>query len=124
MKRVLIADDERSLRLLVRATLESSEIEVVEAEDGEEALRLVRSQRPDLVLLDVQMPDLSGFDVCQQIKSDPEMARLPVIMLTAQSQAAARERGIQAGADEYLTKPFSPLQLLTLVERMLNGSSI
>lgn len=124
MKRVLIADDERSLRLLVRATLESSEIEVVEAEDGEEALRLVQSQRLDLVLLDVQMPDLSGFDVCQQIKSDPGMARLPVIMLTAQSHAAARERGIQAGADEYLTKPFSPLQLLTLVESLLNGSSI
>jgi CheY-like chemotaxis protein len=116
---VLIADDEPSLRLLVRATISSDRYTVVEAADGDTAWVLVQEHRPAVALLDVAMPGRTGLDVAQAIKSDPELASTYVVLLTAKAQETDVAVGIAAGADRYLTKPFSPLELLHLVERAL-----
>ena len=119
MTTILVADDEPSIVDLVRFTLEDADVRVVEASDGAEALVLARRIKPDLVLLDVHMPRLDGREVCRQLRREPAFARTPIIMLTAAGQQADRTRGLGAGADEYLTKPFSPLALLALVEALL-----
>jgi CheY-like chemotaxis protein len=119
MKTVLIADDEPSMRLLVHATIESDDYMVVEAADGDQAWSLIQKYRPSLVLLDVQMPGLSGLDVLRSIKKDPTLKDTHVILLTAKAQESDVEAGLIAGADFYLTKPFSPLDLLTRVEEAL-----
>jgi CheY-like chemotaxis protein len=116
---VVIADDESSMRLLVHATIESDDYRVLEAADGAEAWALVQRHKPSLVLLDVQMPGRSGLDVLRLIKADPSLAATRVILLTAQAQEVDIEAGLIAGADFYLTKPFSPLDLLTRVEEAL-----
>jgi CheY-like chemotaxis protein len=116
---VVIADDESSMRLLVHATIESDDYTVIEACDGSEAWAMVKQYRPSLVLLDVQMPGQSGLDVLRLIKADPTLAKTRVILLTAKAQEADVEEGLIAGADFYLTKPFSPLDLLTRVEEAL-----
>ncbi|HEV3102517.1 MAG TPA: response regulator [Candidatus Dormibacteraeota bacterium] len=119
LRTVVIADDESSMRLLVHATIESDEYRVVEASDGTEAWALVQKLRPSLVLLDVQMPGQSGLEVLKLIKGDPSLASTRVILLTAKAQETDIESGLIAGADFYLTKPFSPLDLLTRVEEAL-----
>jgi len=119
MTTILVVDDEPSIVELVRFTLEDADVRVVEASDGAEALILARRIKPDLVLLDVQMPRLDGLEVCRQLRREPDFAHTPIIMLTAAGQQADRTRGLDAGADEYLTKPFSPLALLALVEALL-----
>ena len=124
-KKILIADDEEPLRLLVRATLELEDTsgeglyEIIEATDGNEALEMVRKERPELVLLDIQMPGLSGLEVCKMLKDDPATSDLTIVMLTAKGQQSDRERGFAAGADDYFAKPFSPLELLQLVDRVM-----
>jgi two-component system, OmpR family, phosphate regulon response regulator PhoB len=119
MTTILVVDDEPSIVDLVRFTLEDAEVQVVEASDGAEALVLARRIKPDLVILDVQMPRLDGLEVCRQLRREPDFARAPIILLTAAGQEADRARGLSAGADEYLTKPFSPLALLALVEALV-----
>ena len=119
MTTILIVDDEPPILDLVRFTLEDADVRVVEASDGVEALAVARRVRPDLILLDVHMPRLDGFEACRQIRREPSLARTPIVMLTAASQEADRARGRDAGADEYLTKPFSPLALLALVEALV-----
>ena len=119
MTTILVVDDEPSIVDLVRFTLEDADVRVVEASDGAEALVMARRIRPDLILLDVQMPRLDGFEVCRQLRREPSFARAPIILLTAAGQEADRARGLGAGADEYLTKPFSPLALLALVEALV-----
>lgn len=116
---VLIADDEPSMRLLVAATIASESIEVLEAGDGDQAWSLIEQRRPDLVLLDVQMPGQSGLDLARSIRADPDLALTRVVLLTSKAQAAEIASGLEAGADLYLTKPFSPLSLLTYVEQAL-----
>jgi CheY-like chemotaxis protein len=116
---VVIADDESSMRLLVHATIESDDYTVFEANDGTEAWAMVKKHRPKLVLLDVQMPGQSGLEVLRLIKADPSLKGTRVILLTAKAQEADIEAGLIAGADFYLTKPFSPLDLLTRVEEAL-----
>ncbi len=122
-KKILIADDEQPLRLLVRATLEDESgeerYEIIEAIDGNETLELARKKRPELILLDIQMPGLSGLEVCKILKGDPATADLMIVMLTAKGQQSDRERGLAAGADDYFAKPFSPLELLQLVDRVM-----
>ncbi|HZT05683.1 MAG TPA: response regulator [Chloroflexota bacterium] len=120
MHKLLIADDEPSLRLLVAATLASEDYEIIEASDGGEALALARSERPKLALLDVQMPVMDGLEVCRRIKSDEDLRSTAVVMLTSAAQPSEREAGFAAGADEYLTKPFSPLQLLRVIEQLVS----
>lgn len=122
-KKILIADDEEPLRLLVRATLEDESgegrHEIIEAIDGNEALEMARRERPELILLDIQMPGLSGLEVCKMLKDDPVTSDLMIVMLTARGQQSDRERGFAAGADDYFAKPFSPLELLQLVDRVM-----
>ena len=119
MTTILVVDDEPSIVDLVRFTLEDADVRVVEASDGAEALVLARRIKPDLILLDVQMPRLDGLEGCRQLRREPAFARAPIILLTAAGQEADRARGLGAGADEYLTKPFSPLALLALVEALV-----
>ena len=116
---VLIADDESSIRLLVHATIESDDYTVVEASDGAQAWALAQQLKPSLVLLDVQMPGQSGLEVLRSIKADPDLRATRVILLTSKAQERDIEVGLIAGADFYLTKPFSPLDLLTRVEEAL-----
>ncbi len=115
MTTILVADDEPAIVELVRFTLEDDEVRVISAADGDAALELARAVRPELALLDVQMPRLDGLEVCRRLRGAPECARMRIVMLTAAGQAEDRARGLAAGADEYLTKPFSPLALLSLV---------
>jgi CheY-like chemotaxis protein len=119
LRTVVIADDEPSMRLLVHATIESDDYTVVEAVDGTQAWAMIQEHKPSLVLLDVQMPGLSGLEVLQLIKGQPSLAATRVILLTAKAQESDIEAGLIAGADFYLTKPFSPLDLLTRVEEAL-----
>jgi CheY-like chemotaxis protein len=120
-KIVLIADDEPSMRLLVTATIASPEIEVLEAADGDEAWSLIERHRPELVLLDVQMPGQTGIELTRRIRSSPGLARTRIVMLTSKAQATDVASGLAAGADLYLTKPFSPISLLTYVEQALGS---
>lgn len=119
LRTVLIADDESSIRLLVHATIESDDYTVVEAADGAQAWALAQELKPSLVLLDVQMPGQSGLEVLRSIKADPSLKATRVILLTSKAQERDIEVGLIAGADFYLTKPFSPLDLLTRVEEAL-----
>jgi CheY-like chemotaxis protein len=116
---VLLCDDEEVLRHLVRATLENGEYEIVEAADGDESLQLARRHRPDVVILDMMMPGRSGLDVVRELRDDAALARTPVVMLTARARPADREAAAAAGADRYLAKPFSPLELIGVVEELL-----
>ena len=116
---VVIADDESSIRLLVHATIESDDFVVMEASNGAEAWALIQQHKPGLVLLDVQMPGRSGLEVLRLIKADPDLKPTRVILLTSKAQETDVEVGLMAGADFYLTKPFSPLDLLTRVEEAL-----
>jgi two-component system, OmpR family, phosphate regulon response regulator PhoB len=120
MKKILIVEDQPDIRKLIRMTLEFEDYEIHEAADGAFGLRMASAVGPDLVLLDVMMPgELDGLQVCQRIKSDPKLAGLKVVLLTARGQARDREAGQLAGADDYLVKPFSPLQLIETIDRLV-----
>lgn len=123
MRRLLIADDESGIRSLVRMTLERDSYQILEASDGEEAIALAREFHPEVVLLDVMMPGLSGFDVCRALKGDPTTAEATVVLLTAKAQESDRAEGIAAGADDYFTKPFSPIALLRKVDEVYQGQA-
>lgn len=113
---ILITDDQADIRKLVRMTLDIGDFVVFEAETGESAMELVRRVRPKVVLMDIMMPgEVDGLEACRLIKSDPELAGTAVVMLTARGQQADIDAGKTAGADGYLIKPFSPLQLLDTV---------
>jgi two-component system, OmpR family, phosphate regulon response regulator PhoB len=120
-KTLLIADDEKMLRQLVRATFRGLPLRILEAVDGTDALAMARIERPDLVLLDVGLPVLDGYAVCRALKTDPATANTKVVMLTARAQRQDVERGKAAGADAYITKPFSPQRLLADLEGFLQG---
>ena len=113
---VLICDDEPALRELIRVSLEGP-YEFVEADDGEESLELARSVRPDVVILDMMMPRLSGLEVLSQLRRDKDLAETPIIVLTA--QPATREQALSAGADIVMVKPFEPEQIIAAVEEVL-----
>ena len=119
MTTVLIVDDEPNIVQLVRITLEDSRVQVLEAADGTTALDRAAAFRPDLVLLDIDLPDVSGLEVCRRLKEDADLAKMKIVMLTAAAQREDIARGLAAGADEYLTKPFSPVRLLSLVEQLM-----
>ena len=119
MPTVLIVDDEPAILELVRFTLEDDQVRVLEASDGRAALDIARAERPALILLDVRMPYLDGVEVCRRLRADAGFRSTRIVMLTAADQEADRARGLAAGADEYLSKPFSPLALLALVRSIL-----
>jgi DNA-binding response OmpR family regulator len=116
---VLVADDDRDILQLVSFRLERADYEVVQANDGEEALRLVKELRPDLAVLDLMMPKLNGYEVIREIRQNEETKAIPVILLTARVQEADVARGFEAGADDYLKKPFSPQELRARVQAIL-----
>lgn len=119
MTTVLVVDDEPQIVSLVRVTLEDEQVRIVEAADGEGALAVAQRELPELILLDIRMPKLDGFEVCRRLRQDSRFGRTKIVMLTASGQERDRARGRAAGADEYLTKPFSPLSLLSLVQTLL-----
>jgi two-component system, OmpR family, phosphate regulon response regulator PhoB len=116
---VLLVDDDEGLRRLIGTTLGTEHFELLQAVDGEEALRIARQQHPDLVLLDVNMPKLDGFEVCRHLKTERETSGIKVVILSARGADTDRARGREAGADDYFIKPFSPIQLLNKVYALL-----
>ena len=118
-KRILLADDDAALRRLIRATLGDSDFHLLEASDGSIALDLARKETPSLIVLDVNMPGLDGFEVCRRLKADPATSDIKVVMLTARGSEVDRLEARNAGADEYFVKPFSPVQLLNKVYALL-----
>jgi two-component system phosphate regulon response regulator PhoB len=119
---ILIVEDDPALSELLRWNFEAEGYEVRHTADGEEALLMVREQLPDAILLDWMIEGLSGIEVCRQIRRSKEAAKVPIIMLTARGEEEDRIRGIKTGADDYLTKPFSPRELLARMEGLLRRS--
>ena len=119
--RIIVAEDDRAVRELVEFKLSSAGHEVQMEEDGQAALDAIKASPPDVVVLDWMMPHLTGIEVCMAIRADPELAHIPVLLLTARAQEADVEKGRQAGADDYLVKPFSPRDLLARVEGLKRG---
>ena len=120
MKRILIVDDQQEIRELVRMTLEIDGYEVHEADNGDNGLQLASRVAPDLVLLDLMMPGtLDGLGVCRRIRADAARRRTKVVMLSGRSEPADQKAGLEAGVDAYLSKPFSPRQLLQVVSQMV-----
>lgn len=119
LNKILVVDDQPVIRQIARSTLQSQGYEILEASNGEDALEIAREERPDLVLLDVRMPGISGLDVCRALKRDPGTSHIKIVMLTGELLDEDREEGLREGADEYFTKPFSPIQLLNKLRAML-----
>ena len=119
-KKILIADDRMEVVELVRVTLEGEDFSLLTASNGKEALDKIRGETPDLVLLDIVMPKMDGFEVLTNLKKDPATKDIPVIMLTAKGQKLDKEKGKDLGAKDYVIKPFSPSSLLTKIEGILN----
>ena len=117
--RILAVDDEAPILTLLRYNLEKAGFRVLEATDGREALTIVREEQPDLVILDWMLPSLSGIEVCGRIRRDGRLANTPIIMLTARGQEQDRVRGLEAGADDYVPKPFSPRELTARTRAVL-----
>jgi DNA-binding response OmpR family regulator len=116
---VLAADDDEDILELIAFRLEHSGYTVLQARDGEEALDLARTSRPDLAVLDVMMPKIDGFEVTRRLREDDSTTRMPIILLTARTQEADVQRGFDAGADDYIRKPFSPQELGARVQAIL-----
>jgi len=119
VQKILICDDDPNIRNIVDFGLAAEGFQVRVAADGDEALELVRREPPDLVILDVMMPGSDGIEVCRALKEDPRTRQVPVLLLTACAGKADRDRGLAAGADDYITKPFSPQRLVEKVQSVL-----
>lgn len=120
---VLVIDDEKDMIELLRYNLEQEGFDVIGASKGEEGLRVAAEHRPDLVVLDLMMPGMDGLEVCRRLRQDPRTARLPVVMLTAKASEADRVVGLELGADDYVTKPFSPREVVARVKAILRRVS-
>ena len=121
-KKVLVVDDEKFVRELIKIKLSRCGLVVLEAANGLEAIEMAQAQRPDMILLDVMMPKMNGFEACEKLKTNPTTARIPVLMLTARGEQANHEKGISLGATDYMSKPFSPQKLAELVIEILARS--
>lgn len=119
MPKILIAEDEPDIRELVAFTLRFAGYEVVAAANGEEAVQLAGSEMPDLALMDVRMPRMTGYDACRAMKASPDLKHIPVVFLSAKGQDSEISAGLEAGAEEYLLKPFAPDQLAQRVRAIL-----
>ena len=119
--KVLVVDDEPFICRSLSFVLQKENYDVFEARNGEEALQVIRDIKPDLVFLDVMMPKMNGFDVTREVKADPELEGTKIILLTAKGQDADRAHGVEAGADDYMTKPFSPSKILERARRILGA---
>ena len=119
MAKILIAEDERDIRDLVAFTLRFVGHEVFAAANGEEAVEMAPRVNPDLILMDVRMPRMTGYEACRVLKADPDMKDIPVVFLSAKGQESERQQGLDAGAEEYLLKPFAPDQLTVQIKNIL-----
>ncbi len=119
MTKVLVVDDEAPIRLLCRVNLEADGMSVLEAENGEQGLALAREYRPDVILLDVMMPGLDGWQVARALLEQPSTAGIPIVFLTARAESRDYSRGLDLGGVEYMTKPFNPLELGRLLRDLL-----
>lgn len=121
--KILIVDDEVNIRELIKFNLENSGYKVVEAGDGQTAVNMAKAEKPELVVLDLMLPGMDGLEVCRHVKSSRETAAIPIIMLTAKSEEIDKVIGLELGADDYLTKPFSPRELLARIKAVLRRSN-
>lgn len=119
--KVLVVDDEPFICRSLSFVLLKGSYEVIQARDGQEALEMIARERPDLVFLDVMMPKVNGFDVTRQVKADPDLRATKIVLLTAKGQDSDRQTGEAAGADAYMTKPFSPTKILERARALLRG---
>ena len=123
-KKLLIVDDEAHIRMLIEQTLEDLEDEGVEllfADNGETALQIIQEERPNLVFLDVMMPKMNGMEVCQKVKKELNLTEVYIILLTAKGQEVDRQKGLEMGANKYMTKPFDPDEMLSIAEEILGS---
>jgi two-component system, OmpR family, alkaline phosphatase synthesis response regulator PhoP len=124
MAKILIAEDDAALRSLIHLTLNAGQTRILEAEDGTAALEVARREEPELIFLDWSMPGRSGLEVCRALRDDPRTAQAKIVMVTSRSEKEDRLAGIEAGADDYITKPFSPVQLLDKVTEVLGPDAL
>lgn len=122
MGKILIVEDETNIRQLVRYNLEKEGFQVMEAPDGVQGLRTAQREKPDLVLLDLMLPGMDGLEVCRTLKGAPATSALPIIMLTAKAEEVDKIIGLELGADDYMTKPFSPRELIARIKAVLRRS--
>ncbi|MCX8036356.1 MAG: response regulator [Candidatus Sumerlaeia bacterium] len=118
-KRILLADDEEDIKTVVAMFLEAQGYEVITAFDGLDALEKVRTEKPDLILLDIMMPVLDGFEVCKRLKENEDTARIPIVILSAAAHVESVNRGLKAGAKDYIVKPFEPEKLVEKIEQFI-----
>lgn len=118
--KIMVIDDEPDIVRLVKISLEMANFEVVEAFSGKEALEKLKTTVPDLFLLDIMMPEMNGYEVCQKLKTDDQTKEIPVVMLTAKGQKGDAEQGLKVGADDYIIKPFDPYELGEQVHEILH----
>jgi two-component system alkaline phosphatase synthesis response regulator PhoP len=123
-QKILVVEDEPDIRKLVQYNLAQERFKVLEAEDGEQALKIVQRDRPNLLILDLMLPGLSGIELCRILRDRSDTARLPILMLTAKAGETDRVLGLEMGADDYLTKPFSPRELVARVRAILRRAAI
>lgn len=121
MKKVLVVDDEVFIRKMIEVRLKAAGVAVIEAENGIEGVKMASSERPDLIIMDVMMPKMDGFQACESIRSNPDISGTPILMLTARGQMVDVERAMALGILEYITKPFSPKELAEKVLGILNA---
>jgi two-component system phosphate regulon response regulator PhoB len=124
MGKVLVIDDEPFILMMLEDKLKRSGFAVVTSRESVNALELVRKERPDLIVLDWMMPEISGIEICRQLKADPELSSIPVFMLTAKGQEEDEKKGMKTGANRYITKPFSPKALVEIIEKELKDRNI
>ncbi len=120
-KRILLAEDQVEVRKIIGLVLAEEEFELLEADDGLQALQIAREQKPDLLLLDIGMPNLNGIDVCRRLRADPATSHVKIVALTAQAAPTDREAALEAGMDGFLTKPFGPAKLLNTIRQMVGN---
>jgi len=120
-KKILVVDDEPNIVLSLEFLMSQAGYAVRTAENGDEALRVVAQDRPDLVLLDINLPDISGYEVCQQIRANAAWGAIKILMITAKGRAVEREKGLALGADDYITKPFSAQEVVEKVAQYLDN---
>ncbi|MCL5270726.1 MAG: response regulator [bacterium] len=119
--KILLADDEEDVKTILKLFLETKGYEVCTAFDGLDAIDQVRKEKPDVILLDIMMPIIDGFEVCKKLKADPATAKIPIIMLSAASHSESVQRGLDVGAVDYLVKPFEPEHLEQLLGKVMNA---
>ncbi len=121
-KKILIVDDEVHIRDIIRFRMEVEGFEILEANNGRNAIEVLTKEQPNIIVLDVMMPEMDGWEVCRFVRSQPDISKTPILMLTAKTEIRDKIHGMQAGANDYLTKPFSPNELVVRVQKLLQAA--